>query len=143
VRASSTRTFFTGLAAIGAALGLTLSTTAAARVTAAAIPGGTVTYASGQPKLDYLSVYGGGGAPVPTAGTWSNVCGVGTWTWNQYYTLHAIRMPTSPYHRIWLHQNADGSGWAVCFYSTGGNVSIPFGYDNPGNIQVSANTARC
>ena len=46
--------------------------------------------------------------------------------------------------RVWLHQNADGSGWAVClghgmvYITAGGTV-----YQNPGNVQITTNTAIC
>jgi hypothetical protein len=51
-------------------------------------------------------------------------------------------------NRIWLHQNANNSGWADCFrdvYGTGGEYWTLTGYRDayPGNIQASANTAVC
>ncbi len=47
------------------------------------------------------------------------------------------------HNRVWLHQNANGSGWADCFWAD--NVDHPLkGRDqNPGNVQVSSNTASC
>jgi hypothetical protein len=54
--------------------------------------------------------------------------------------------PTT-HNRWWFHQNADNSGWAWCTDYTHengfGDVPIPSKYQNPGNIQVSANTATC
>lgn len=45
-------------------------------------------------------------------------------------------------NRIWLHQNANNSGWADC--RRGPGEWLLSGRDaNPGNIQVSANTAAC
>ena len=45
-------------------------------------------------------------------------------------------------HRVWLHQNPNGSGWADCWH---GSADYPLhGRDqNPGNIQVVTNTAAC
>lgn len=47
------------------------------------------------------------------------------------------------HNRVWLHQHADGSGWGDCFWAD--NVDTPLsGRDqNPGNVQVSSNTASC
>jgi hypothetical protein len=46
-------------------------------------------------------------------------------------------------NRIWLHQNADGSGWADCFsggspYYVGGTRDA-----NPGNLEETSNSAYC
>jgi hypothetical protein len=46
--------------------------------------------------------------------------------------------------RVWLHQNADSSGWAVCLghgmaYVTAGGTA----YENPGNVQITTNNATC
>ena len=48
-------------------------------------------------------------------------------------------------NRIWLHQNADNSGWADCFESRAdASWTISNTRDSsPGNLQVSANTAPC
>lgn len=44
--------------------------------------------------------------------------------------------------RVWLHQNADGSGWADCFPH--GMVFALSGRDrNPGNVQLSSNSSYC
>jgi hypothetical protein len=44
--------------------------------------------------------------------------------------------------RVWLHQNADGSGWADCFSND--NVYDLTGRDmNPRNVFVSTNSAPC
>jgi hypothetical protein len=110
---------------------------------ASVIPAPPQTCSSGQPKLDYESL------DYSYHYVWSNVCGIGTWLWNtSSYFVYAIRMPTSPYHRIWFHQNPDGSGLNFCFYSTGNDIYVtdatPMGWiDTPGNIQVSANTSPC
>lgn len=53
----------------------------------------------------------------------------------------------STHNRWWFHQNADNSGWAWCTDYTHedglGYVGVPSQYENPGNIQVSSNTATC
>ncbi len=47
-------------------------------------------------------------------------------------------------HRVWLHQNANGTGWADCFHTTTGEDFPLSGRDqNPGNIQVVSNTSAC
>jgi hypothetical protein len=44
--------------------------------------------------------------------------------------------------RVWLHQNADNSGWSLCFNNN--NVyTLPAFATEPGNIQVSTNSAPC
>lgn len=47
------------------------------------------------------------------------------------------------HNRVWLHQFANGTGWADCFWAD--NVDTPLrGRDQtPGNVQVSSNTASC
>jgi serine/threonine protein kinase, bacterial len=45
-------------------------------------------------------------------------------------------------NRVWLHQNANGSGWSYCV-SGHTDESIPAKYDNPAQTLVSANTAAC
>lgn len=59
------------------------------------------------------------------------------------FGVYNIRSPYAPYHRIWFHEDVDGSGWAVCFYSKDNDITIPQQYSAPGNIQVSASTAPC
>lgn len=136
-----------GTTALAAILGLSVATAGPAAATVY-IPGPQQTCSSGQPKLDYEYMQG----QDYNTQTWSNVCGIGTWTWfgPQTYNLYAIRMYTSPYHRVWFHQNANGSGQAVCFYSRDQDIYIQaylYNYGNwiitPGNVQVSANTAPC
>lgn len=134
-----------GTTALAAILGLSVATAGPAAATVY-IPGSPQTCSSGQPKLDYEYM-----EPLNyNTQTWSNVCGIGTWTWDQAWDLYAIRMYTSPYHRVWLHQNPNGSGQAVCFYSRDQDVYIQaYFYDygtwiqTPGNVQVSSNTAPC
>jgi hypothetical protein len=77
-------------------------------------------------------------------GEWVNFCGLGL-----YYepsggwTVTQIEPHTD--NRWWLHQNSNGSGWAVCFQfqSNGPYFDIPSEYQHPGNILVSDNTAPC
>lgn len=47
------------------------------------------------------------------------------------------------HNRIWFHQNANGSGWADCRSVFQQDVRLSGRDQNPGNIQVSANTATC
>jgi hypothetical protein len=143
-----------GVAVIGAAATLAIAVVPAQA--AASIPGPAQTCSSGQPKLDYE--YGSYNMGYFNGITWSNVCGTGTWT--LYNPLHGLpldgnfiqelRMPTSPYHRIWLHQDANGGGLTACFYSQDTDIILD-NYVNqygswiktPGNIQVSDNTSPC
>jgi hypothetical protein len=100
---------------------------------------------------------------------WTNTCGTGvvweewagTAVWGCPYlwisdvyqgctpraaTIGEIRFPFAPYHRIWFHQNVDGSGWSHCFYSTNIDIYVynfPAEYASPGNILVSDNTSPC
>ena len=48
-------------------------------------------------------------------------------------------------NRVWLHQNANGSGWADCFETqTPARTFTLSGRDRQaGNIQISSNTSRC
>ena len=48
-------------------------------------------------------------------------------------------------NRVWLHQHADGSGWADCFETqTPAHTFTLSGRDQQaGNLQISSNTARC
>ncbi|HET7015337.1 MAG TPA: hypothetical protein VFI65_15570 [Streptosporangiaceae bacterium] len=52
-------------------------------------------------------------------------------------------------NRVWLHQNADNSGWADCFSDIGWpdfleEFSLSGTRDaNPGNIQMAGNTTFC
>jgi hypothetical protein len=142
------------LAVIGATATLTI--TAVPAQAATSIPAPSQTCSSGQTKLDYE--YGSYTSGVFNGISWSNVCGTGTWTF--YNPLHGtpldgnflqeLRMPTSPYHRIWLHQDANGGGSSACFYSENTDVILD-NYVNqdggwiktPGNVQVSDNTSPC
>jgi hypothetical protein len=108
---------------------------------AISLPNGPQTCSSGQPKLDYEYGYYTAEYGLQDI-TWSNVCGTGTWDWiypgGGSYELLEVRMPTSPYHRIWVHQGS--SSW--CLYSQDTDVSGPSGF-YVGNIQVSDNTTPC
>ena len=46
-------------------------------------------------------------------------------------------------NRIWLHQYPDGRGWAHCFEGRDTSRGISGVDRNPGNIQISSNTAPC
>jgi hypothetical protein len=69
------------------------------------------------------------------------ICSVGTLTNppGEPYTL----LEKTTHNRVWLHQNASGSGWADCYWAD--NVDYPLkGRDQrPGNVQVSSNTSKC
>ena len=43
-----------------------------------------------------------------------------------YDTLVEMRMPTSPYHRVWLHQYANNTGYNYFFYSEDNDVTVPY-----------------
>jgi hypothetical protein len=145
-----------GMAVIGVTATLTLAAVPAQATSS--IPGPSQTCSSGQPKLDYQWGY-----LLEPGGyyfyTWSNVCGTGTWAFTGAVSgganptgnfLWTLRMPTSPYHRIWLHQDANGGGLSACFYSEDTDIYLDnyTGQDGgwietPGNVQVSANTSPC
>jgi hypothetical protein len=86
---------------------------------------------------------------------WFNTCGVfyEAGNWNQNAELVAIRMPTSPTHRVWLHYRwSNGVVDAFCFYSQDTDIYMrtvnvyphpQFEVEFPSDIQVSANTAPC
>lgn len=150
------RSIIAGLAAITVTALLPLTTTSAAQAQPAqptpipcdsasqCLPAPQETCSSGQTKLDYEWQ-----SSVTGDYVWSNVCGTGTWNWDDpsYDTLLEIRMPTSPYHRVWLHQYANNTGDNYCLYSEDNDVTVPYqsAWDIylPGNVQVSANTASC
>lgn len=97
------------------------------------------------PKTDYEYLATGSTPPA-----WFNVCGFGTWPWPFGSFLTALRMPTTPYYRIWLHQNSDGTGLSACFYSEDTDVYMAdyvakYGnwIEEPGNLQVTSNTNPC
>ena len=132
---------------LGAAIALPI-TTAGPAAAVTTIPAAPQSCAAGQPKLDYEY------ANTQTrVSTWSDVCGTTTWNWNQsgLYLLEAIRMPTTPTHRVWLHSSSAAPGSAVCAYSQNQDVYVYYLSSPPsdfwqrftGDIQVSANTAAC
>jgi hypothetical protein len=47
------------------------------------------------------------------------------------------------HNRIWFHQNANNTGWADCHQAYMVDQLITGRDQNPGNIQVSSNTAAC
>jgi hypothetical protein len=123
-------------------------TTAGPAAAAGTIPAGQQSCSAGQPKLDYEY------ANLTTrVSTWSNVCGTGTWNFNQSgnYELLAIRMPTTPTHRVWLYAYGPYAGDSVCAWSPNTDVYVYY-LTNPGSelyqlwtgqIQVSTSTAKC
>lgn len=134
---------FATLAAVGtlAATSPAWATTTVVSATAQAVsPAATC-----NPKLDYDAEY------MPYAPFyWGNFCGVGSYTINTEGTsdivISTIRMPTTPYHRVWFHQNDDGSGLSMCFYSKDTDINVldsPAWVQTPGNILISANTSPC
>lgn len=140
MKASRLTPITVGVAAIGTAASLMLTVVPAQAVSS--LPAPEQTCSSGQPKLDYEYL----DLQDTFVDAWSNVCGTGTWTWNSNIYLETLRMPTSPYHRIWLHENPDGTGQSVCLYSQDNDVMPPeaVGWsDIPGNVQVSSNTTPC
>lgn len=44
--------------------------------------------------------------------------------------------------RVWFHQNANNSGWAICFPPNTELSPLPQ-YRNPGNIQITTNHSTC
>ena len=44
--------------------------------------------------------------------------------------------------RLWIHQNANSSGWSFCI-SPGAYKTIPSRFQHPGNLQVAHNSAAC
>jgi hypothetical protein len=69
------------------------------------------------------------------------ICGVGTLntTGSGPYTL----LEKSTHNRVWLHQHANGTGWADCFWADDVDIVLRGRDQNPGNVQVSSNTASC
>jgi hypothetical protein len=51
--------------------------------------------------------------------------------------------------RVWIHQNPDNSGWAVCLNPYNSFIPVFYdgingtNYENPGNVQISDNSAAC
>jgi hypothetical protein len=71
------------------------------------------------------------------------LCGVGTTNLSgpDLYTRLVI---SNHSNRIWLHQNPDGiGGWAACFRAPNTQFGIIPMDQNPGNVQISSNTAAC
>ena len=71
-----------------------------------------------------------------------DLCGVGTTNLSGsdlYSKLHEGNHS----NRIWLHQHPDGSGWADCFRAPNTTWSLNMLQMNPGNVQISSNTAPC
>lgn len=137
-----------GLAAstlfLASVIGIPLATAGPAAAAGGSIPAVSPTCSAGQPKLDYEwyeRVNGGGVSDK----VWSNVCGTGTWTWLKAVAgggnyLAEIRMPTTPYHRVWLHLSGHTP---LCLYSRNTDISVPATYDSPDDVQVAANTSPC
>jgi hypothetical protein len=149
------RTAAVGLFAILAAAGTLLATTPAQAATTpqAARPLQAVTAqtssaaATCDPKLDFEY-----GNLNTGALTWTNTCGINTWAFdNADDYMWAIRMPTTPYHRVWFHQYLTGNGGlSACFYSEGQDLYMENYVDTygtwiyyPADFQVSANTSPC
>jgi len=77
------------------------------------------------------------------------------WWWCKWVSGTAITAGYGPFQamtpaigfdrRVWFHQDANGDGWADCFFSGGRGISWPLsGRDqNPGNIQVTTNHSPC
>lgn len=138
------------LAIVATALALGLGAFAAAPAQAQSItPHGTVVSAHG-------TVADKAAAPTPGAAqtascdiaywgsTHSNLCYAQTY----YDGGDPYRWPvyeldlTAFVNRVWLHQNANNTGWSLCL--SGGSINFLTGeYQDPGNIQVSQNTSPC
>lgn len=76
--------------------------------------------------------------------TSSQLCFVGTYLdGGRPYRWPVTRLDLRAFaNRVWLHQNEDGTGWSKCL--TGGFIYDLSGeFQDPGNIQVSANIAPC
>jgi hypothetical protein len=117
------------------------------------IPNPAVACSPGQPKLDYEYQYTTDN--INYYDMWSNVCGVGMWRWGHTgyvsgawadFSLIAIRMPTFPAFRVWLH---DGTNLQdpECLYSRDSdryvNANPEVDFTEPFDLQVSGNTAPC
>ena len=147
VKIPGTRPIALSLIMLGAMIAVPI-TTAGPAAAVTTIPAAPQSCAAGQPKLDYEY------ANTQTrVSTWSNVCGTTTGNWNQsgLYLLEAIRMPTTPTHRVWLHSSSAAPGSAVCAYSQNQDIYVYYLSSPPsdfwqrftGDVQVSANTASC
>jgi hypothetical protein len=69
-------------------------------------------------------------------------CGIGyrhpTHSGNAWEHIHEVWDATSPYHRVWFHEN--GKSW--CAWGPSHHV-VPKAFLVPGNIQITSSTARC
>jgi hypothetical protein len=150
------RAALVALFAIALAVGLTVGADPALASSGSVPDDMSPTCSAGQPKLDYevqeQTNIGVGGYTYSYL--WENVCGIGDWTWDAYSSgigsqlLYAIRMPTSPGHRVWLHE--PGGSATLCMYSTGNDVylgnyigTVGDWVESPADVQVSTNTAPC
>jgi hypothetical protein len=132
---------------LGAMIAIPIATAGPAAA-AGTIPAAPQSCSGGQPKLDYEYIN------INTrVSTWSNVCGTGDWTWDTSgtYQLLALRMPTTPTHRVWLHLTGVYTGEQACVFSQNADIYVWY-LTNPGSdlyqvwtgdVQVSANTASC
>jgi hypothetical protein len=76
--------------------------------------------------------------------------GTGAYTYYFYGARDVSRLTNwacilcTPYpQRIWFHQNANGTGWADCFYDQDVSFSPSSRDYHPGNVQISTNTNPC
>jgi hypothetical protein len=143
---------------VGGALALSLGalTTAAPALAAGPAPAHRASY----------SIVPVGGVAKPRADSAATSCGASNWKVKMLGTnfdvyLCAVTVVNTtglgPFstltinaaNRVWLHQNANNSGWADCFSDIGWpDFEETFGLTgtrdaNPGNIQMAANTTFC
>ena len=92
---------------------------------------------------------------APGSGTWVGlhdvqgnvlcIIGTGTLVPQDFIPAPYTSMVIHVKNRVWLHQFANSTGWADCFETQ----NPPHAYtltgrdQNPGNLQISANTAPC
>lgn len=73
---------------------------------------------------------------------WIGLEGPSTWDpASKYYPLNTIQILSSD--RVWFHQRRNGTGWSHCFWGPGVYQNIAAPYKRPGNVVLSASTARC
>jgi hypothetical protein len=164
------RAFTTGAAGIIAALGIALATTSSAQAATATGASGSARASAVQAQsatphgaLVENTVVSTDGTVIAKAATVTpaaaelSPCDVVYWRSTSSPLCYAetyfdggdpYRWPVTQLdlrafsNRVWLHQNADGTGWSVCL--TGGyDWDIYNSAQDPGNIQVSENTAAC
>jgi len=134
---ATTAVAITGMAA-GSAAGAAVRTSASAPMRITAIPGASV--GTKCPVSDAELVVLGTNFTIWwckwVSGT-GNTVGLGP--------FQAMTFATGFDRRVWFHENADGTGWADCFFTGGTGVSVNLkGRDqNPGNIQVTTNHSAC